>query len=57
MDRREIIQNMTILWISSILGASKAGLSKIYPQTLKKQFIKYPSLHALHEESLVTTFN
>ena len=40
MDRREIIQNMTILWISSILGASKAGLSKIYPQTLKKQFIK-----------------
>jgi hypothetical protein len=40
MDRREIIQNMTILWISSILRASKAGLSKIYPQTLKKQLIK-----------------
>jgi hypothetical protein len=36
MAGREIIQNMTILWISSILGASKPGLSKIYPQTLKK---------------------
>jgi hypothetical protein len=40
MGRREIIQNMTILWISSILGVTEAGLSKIYPQNPKKQFIK-----------------
>jgi hypothetical protein len=38
MDRGGIVQSMTILWISSILRASEAGLSKIYPQTLKKLF-------------------
>jgi hypothetical protein len=43
MDRREIIQNMTILWISSILGVSKAGLSKIYPQTVKKVYQNPPT--------------
>jgi hypothetical protein len=42
VGRREIIQNMTILWISSILGVSKAGLSKIYPQTVKKSLSKTP---------------
>jgi hypothetical protein len=36
VGRWELIQNMTILWISFILRASKAGLSKIYPQTIKK---------------------
>jgi hypothetical protein len=36
VGRWELIQNMTILWISFILGASKAGLLKIYPQTIKK---------------------
>jgi hypothetical protein len=36
MGRGGIIQRMTILWISSILRASEAGLSKIYPQSLKK---------------------
>jgi hypothetical protein len=38
MDRGGIVQSMTILWISFILRASEAGLSKIYPQTLKNFF-------------------
>jgi hypothetical protein len=33
---------MTILWISSILGVSEAGLSKIYPQTHKKSLSNKP---------------
>jgi hypothetical protein len=38
--RGGIVQSMTILWISSILGVSEAALSKIYPQTLKKVYQK-----------------
>ena len=48
---------MTILWISFILRVSEAGLSKIYPQTLKKNYFGYPLLQALREESLVMTSN
>jgi hypothetical protein len=42
MGRGGIIQKMTILWISSILRAPEAGLSKIYPQTLKKTISNSP---------------
>jgi hypothetical protein len=42
MGRGRIIQGMTILWISFILRAPEAGLSKIYPQTLKKTFLNIP---------------
>jgi hypothetical protein len=42
MGRGGIIQRMTILWISFILRVSEAGLSKIYPQNLKKTISDIP---------------
>jgi hypothetical protein len=42
MGRGGIVQSMTILWISFILRVSGAGLSKIYPQNLKKTISDIP---------------